>query len=71
MNSYKKYNNLDSYANLIMLLLVANYNINNWTSIFNNDQIKLDKIRLNIYKEQLRRYNCISEDGSQIYKLFY
>ena len=34
-------------------------------------QIKLDKIRLNIYKEQLRRYNCISEDGSQIYKLFY
>jgi len=34
-------------------------------------QIKLDKIRLNIFKEKLRRYDCISEDGSQIYKLFY
>ena len=36
-----------------------------------NTQIKLNKIRLNIYKEQLRRYDCISDDGSQIYKLLH
>ena len=35
------------------------------------NQIKLEKIKLKIYKEQLRRYDCISDDGSQIYKLFY
>ena len=35
------------------------------------NQIRLDKIRLQIYKEQLRRYDCISDDGSQIYKLLY
>jgi len=41
----------------------------NHTNLIN--QIKLDNIRLKIYKEQLRRYDCISDDGSQIYKLFY
>ena len=35
------------------------------------NEIKVNKIKLKIYKEQLRRYNCISDDGSQIYKLFY
>ena len=34
-------------------------------------EIKLDKIRLNIFKEQLRRYDAISNDGSMIYKLLY
>ena len=34
-------------------------------------EIKLDKIRLNIFKEQLRRYDTISNDGSMIYKLLY
>ena len=34
-------------------------------------QINNNKIRLEIYKEQLKRYERISEDGSQIYKLLY
>ena len=34
-------------------------------------QINNNKIRLEIYKEQLKRYECISKDGSEIYKLLY
>ena len=41
----------------------------NYTNLTN--QIKIEKIKLNIFKEQLRRYDCISKDSSQIYKLFY
>jgi hypothetical protein len=34
-------------------------------------QIRNNRIRLDIYKEQLKRFECISDDGSQIYKLLH
>ena len=49
--------------------LLEKYKIETTTHNTITNQIKNNKIRLSIYKEQLKRIECISEDGSYLYKL--
>ena len=51
--------------------LLDKYKIETSTHTTISKQIKNNKIRLDIYKEQFKRLECISKDGSQIYKLLY
>ena len=49
--------------------LLDKYKIETTTHNTITNQIKNNNLRLCIYKEQLKRIDCISEDGSHIYKL--
>ena len=51
--------------------LLDKYKIETSTHTAISSQIKNNKIRIEIYKEQLKRFECISKDGSQIYKLLH
>jgi hypothetical protein len=45
------------------------YSLENITHNTITSQINNNKIRLEIFKEQFKRFECISDDGSQLYKL--
>ena len=45
------------------------YNLETITHNTISSQINNNKIRLEIFKEQFKRFECISDDGSQLYKL--
>ena len=51
--------------------LLDRYKIEASTHTSISKQIINNKIRLEIYKEQFKRLECISKDGSHIYKLLY
>ena len=51
--------------------LLDKYKIETSTHTLISKQINNNKIRLEIYKEQFKRLECISKDGSHIYKILY
>ena len=51
--------------------LIDKYKIETTTHTSISKQINNNKIRLDIYKEQFKRLECISKDGSHLYKILY